>query len=207
MCLLLQTYHCSVDSHTCTKWIRVCNLMSHDNDLIFRHDKLSECLSLYTGFHTGILCCLLFLTAKVSNSITVFNHSLVSASCKCQVDRHTCILITQCISCSIQPQSDTQCRWSCISDIDLLHFLQKWELILFDLLITGFTQYNKILVLLQLLDDSIHFTDIFIDLPVDQCNKKWLSYFFDTFHHFIVVININQSCDHPLLFIFTDIGI
>ena len=152
--------------------------MSHDNDLIFRHDKLSECLSLYTGFHTGILCCLLFLTAKVSNSIAVFNHSLISASCKCQVDRHTCILITQCISCSVQSQSDTQCRWPCISNIDLLHFFQKWELILFDLLITGFTQY-----------------------------KKWLPYFFDTFHHFIVVININQSCDHPLLFIFTDIGI
>ena len=207
MCLFLQTYCSTVNTHTCTKRIRISNLMTHNNNFVSGHNKLSKCLSLNTRLHSCILRCLLLLTTKISYSVTILNNCLISASGKCKIDCHTRILVAQRIRCRIQSQTNTQCCWSWITDINLFYLFQKRKLIFFQLFISILSKYDKVFILLQFLYDTIYISDILIDLTVDQCHKKGLSDFLNTLHNFIIVININQSGNHSLIFVLSDVGI
>ena len=109
------------------------------------------------------------------------------------------------LSGRVQSQADAERGGAGISDIDLLHFLKNGELVLRDPAVTGFLDNNKIFVLLHLLDNAVHVIDIFIDLTVNKRHEKRLADFLHTFHHFIVIVNVDQTRDHPLVLIFTDI--
>lgn len=92
-------------------------------------------------------------------------------------------------------------------DIDLLHFLKQRELVFLDLLIAFLPDNNKVFILFHLFDNAVHIADIFVDLSVDQRHEKRLTYLFHALHDLIVIIDVDQSGDHPLILIFTDIGI
>ena len=104
--------------------------MSHDDNLVLGHNKLSECLCLYAGLYPGILRRLLLLAAEIRDAVAVLDYRLVAASCKGKIDRHTGKLITQRISCRIKSQTDTKRCRAGISDIDLLYFFKNGELVL-----------------------------------------------------------------------------
>ena len=161
-----------VKAHTCSEGIRIGNLMSHDHDLVLRDNELSECLCLDTGFHAGILGGLLLLSAEICDTVAVLDNCLVAPSCQRQIDRHTRILIAQRIGRRVQSETDTKCSGPGISDIDLLNLLKKRKLIFSDFLVTLFSQYDEVFILLHLLNDAVHIVDVFIDLPVDQRDEK-----------------------------------
>ena len=179
--------------------------MPHYDNLVLCRDELPQCLRFYTGFHAGILGGLFLLSTEIGNAVAVFDHRLVAAAGECQINGHACELIAQCIGGRIQTQTDTERGGAGISDINLLYFLKNGELVLCDRPVAGLFDNDKIFVLLHLLDDAVHIINILIDLTVNKRHEKRLADFLHTFHHFIVIVNIDQTRDHPLVLIFTDI--
>ena len=146
--------------------------MPHNEYLIFDRDKFTQCLGFYTRLYTGILRCLFSLSTIIGNTVTVLDHSLVAASCKCEIDRYTSIVITLCIRIGTQSQTDTKCCRNSISDIYGLYIIQQGELIFFQLFKIRLSDDNEILIILQLLDDSVNFCNILVDLTVYQSHQK-----------------------------------
>ena len=207
MRLLLQAHSSPVNPHAGAEGIRVRDLVSHDHNLILCDNELAQSLRLHAGFHAGILRILLFLPAEIGDAVAVLDDSLIPAARKRQVNGHAGILIAEGICGRVQPQSDTQSSGTGISDIDLLYLFQKGELIFCDLPVALLLKDNEILVLLHLFDDAVHIADIFVDLPVDQRHKERLAHLLHAFHDLIIIVNVDQARDHPLIFILPDISI
>ena len=129
--------------------------MSHDNNLVFRRDKLPKSLSLDSGFNPCVFRCLFSLTTKISNSTVALHNRLISAAGKCQVNRHTGIVITLrvCICCN--PYTDTQCGWHCIPDINTFRLIKHRELILLHLFIIGLFDHEKVFIFFKLFHNTV----------------------------------------------------
>ena len=66
-------------------------------------------------------------------------------------------------------------------------------------------EYHKVLIRLHLLDDTVHFRNILVDLPVYQSQEQRLAHFFYTIYHLVIVIYIDKPRDQPLFFIRLDV--
>ena len=180
MGLFLQTYRSPVYTHTCSERIRIRNLVPHHDNLVFGYNKLSERFRLDTGLDTGILRCLLLLASEIGNAVAVFDYRLIASPGKGKVNRHPGILVAQRVRSRIQSKTDTQRGRAGISDIYLFYFLKDGELVFLYLLVALFTDNNKVFVLLHLLDNTVHISDILINLPVNQSHQKRLADFLYT---------------------------
>ena len=181
--------------------------MPHYDHTLFCNDKLPECLSLDTGFHTRISGSLFTFSAIISNSFAIFYNCLITTTGKSQINCNAGIVIPRRICVLAQSQSDTERSRNLISNIYVLHIVQKREPVRFHPIETFLLNYNKILIFLQLLCNTIQICNILVDLTVDQSHQKRLTNLFHTLHHFIIIIDVNQSGNKALFLIFTNISI
>ena len=177
-----------------------CDLMSHHQNTVLNQNKFPQTFCFDSGLDSGIFRHLFLLAAEIGDSVAIFDDRLVTASCKCQVDGRSCI------SHGIQTKSNTERSASGVSDIDILNIFQNGKFIFRHLQITLFLDDNKVFIFFQLLYDTVHISDILIDLTVDQRNQKGLPDLFHTFHDLVIVVDIDQSCDQTLFFILLHIG-
>ena len=75
------------------------------------------------------------------------------------------------------------------------------KLLGFDFLQILLLKDDQILILLRLFDNAGNILDKFIDLLVCQRQKHGLFYFIHVVQKFIIIINIDQSDHHPLIFV------
>ena len=76
--------------------------MTHHDDLVLRRDELPQRLRLYAGLYTGILGHLFLFATEICDAVAVFDHRLVAAAGKGQIDSHTGELIAQGVSRRVQ---------------------------------------------------------------------------------------------------------
>ena len=107
----------------------------------------------------------------------------------------------------IRDRANTQRCWNSISDIDGFYVLKQRELIFLQLLKILLLKDDEVLIILHLLNDAVHLGDILVDLPVHQSHQKRLAHLFHAAHDLIIVIDIDQSRNQPLLFRLLDITV
>ena len=205
--LLLQSRRRAVDSDGCPQRVHIRKLMAHHEYLILDRYELPQGFRLYPGLHAGILGSLLSLSSIIGNAFSILNDCLVSASCQRQIDRHAGIVITLGIGVATKAKADAKRRWNSISDIDGLHVLKQGELILLQLLKILLLKDDEVLIILHLLNDAVHLGDILVNLPIHQSHQKGLSHLFHAAHDLIIVIDIDQARNQPLLFRLLDIPV
>ena len=144
--------------------------MSHDKYLVIDCNILSQCFCFNTGFDTRVLCSHLTLAAIICNTMAVFDNSLIAASGKSQINGNTGIIITLGIITRTESQTNTQCQWNLITDIDCFYILEKREFVILQSLELLLLQSNKIFVRLGFLYDSVCFCNILVDLAIHQRN-------------------------------------
>ena len=66
-------------------------------------------------------------------------------------------------------------------------------------------EHYKILVLFDLAHQRVHAGKVFVDLSVNQRNQERALDLFNTVKRLLVVVDIDERSDHPLIFVFLDI--
>ena len=179
--------------------------MTHNKNLVFDCHKLSKSLCFYSRFYACILCCLFTLATKISNSSAILNNSLIATSCKCQINGNTGVVVTLSIRLTAETKTDTKSGRNRISDINSLNIFKERKFIFLKLFELMLLKRNKILIIFHLANNTVYFRNILVNLSVYKSHKKRLAYIFYTINQFIIIINVNQSGNHPLFFILTDI--
>ena len=204
---LIQGFGRPVNTDAGTDRIHIRDLMPHNHNLIFAHHKLSESMGFYTGFYTGTLAHLLGLPAKVGHLVTVFDHYLVAAPAKSQVNGNTGILIILGIAWGIDTDTNTDGHCHIVTDINRLYILQDIEPFFLQFLQRTLAHDKNKFIFLQLLDQTVYLTEILIQLSLYQSHQKRPSYFFYAVQGLLIVVQIQQSRYQLLIFFLTDIPV
>ncbi len=94
-----------------------------------------------------------------------------------------------------------------VPDVHLLDLLQQGELVRFEPFVAFLFNHDEILVIFQLFDNAVNVADILVNLAVNQRDQKGLAHFLHPLHHLVIIVNVNEARDQPLVFVFLDIGI
>ena len=187
------------NSNSGTERIDICKRMSHNNNILAALNDLMQCMCLNSRLNSGITFHLFGFTTKVCDIFAIFDNDLITASSKCKIDRSTRLLVTLIIRRSLNTDSDTQRDRHLISDLHRLDILKDTETIVHHRLQIFIFKYNKILILLNLADQSIHLREVLVYLTIHQSNQKRSLNIFDTVKRLIVIVNIDQPRNLLLL--------
>ena len=183
----------SPNTYCGTESIHIKHLMSHYDDFILILKQLSECMSLYSGFYSGLLFHSLSLAAEVPDIILSLYHSLISASSKRHIHSHPCKFIVSCKILTSVSYTDTQSDTHFIADIYSLYILQDVKPYTYCRVQVFFIYNKEKLILLKFFYNTVESVYILIYLPVNQSLQKRASYLFHAFHGLIVVVHIHKS--------------
>ena len=133
---------------------------------------ISRSMSFYSCLDTGILLYLLALAAVVGNALRRLDDRLVTAASQRQINGGTGKLVVLRIGQSIQTDTDTDGHRHLVADVHRLDLFQQIKTVLLQLCHCFFPHDYQILVLLQLLADTIQCRNVFIYLTVDQAISR-----------------------------------
>ena len=166
MCGYSPNTYCSAES------IHIKHLMSHYDDFILILKQLFECMSLYSGFYSGLLFHSLSLAAKISYIIFSLYHGLISASSKRHIHGHSCKLIVSCKILTSVSYTDTQSDTHFITDIYSLYIFQDIKPDTY-CRVQIFLLYNEEkLILFKFFYNTVESVYILIYLSVNQSLQK-----------------------------------
>ena len=179
--------------------------MSHYDDIVCNLDKLSECMCLDSCLDSCIFLDSGALSSEEGGLVALLDHGLVTSTPKCKVNRsarHLIILVKIIVPCG---NTYTQRNRHRISDICCPDLLKNRKLIrpkLFKVLII---EYQKILILLKLLDNTIAIGNILAYLSLNQSGKERTPEFVYALERFIIIIYIDKPYNNSLIMKLLDI--
>ena len=188
-----------VNTHRRTEAVHIRHPVSHDNDTILAGDDFPQGMSFYSCLDTGILLYLLALAAVVGNALRRLDDRLVTAASQRQINGGTGKLVVLRICQSIQTDTDTDGHRHLVADVHRLDLFQQIKTVLLQLCHCFFPHDYQILVLLQLLADTIQCRNVFIYLTVDQSNQQGSADFLDALQGFLVVVQIDHAYGQALV--------
>ena len=207
MCFLTDCLCCTINTNRCSQRIYICHRMSHNQNISTGHHILTKSFRLNTRLNTRVLIAHFPLATIIGNTVTILDNCLIATSGKCLIDSHTGVVITLWIRVAAESQTHTECSRNLVAHTDRLHIFQQWETIFFQFLEIFLLHYNKILICLDLFDNTINLHEILVNLSIDQCQQQTLTNLFHTLDHFVIIVNIKHTGNQSLFFIGTDIFI
>ena len=172
MGFFIQRFRSPVNTDPCSDGIHIRDLVSHNHNLILAHHKFTESVGFYPGFYPGALAHLLGFAAKVCHLIPIFDHYLIASTAKSQVDGNAGILIILGIGRRINADTDADGNCHIISNVDSFHILQNIKPVFLQFFQRPLAHYQNKLIFFQLFDQTVHFSEIFIQLSLDQSYQK-----------------------------------
>ena len=156
-------------------------------------------MSFYSCLDTGILLYLLTLAAVVGDALRGLNHGLIPATSQCQINGGAGEFIVLCISQAIQTNTDTDGHCHFIADVYGLDLFQQIETVLLQLCYRFFPHDYQILVLFQLLADTVQRCNVLVHLTVDQCDQQGSADFLNALQRFLIVVQIDHAYAQTLV--------
>ena len=173
--------------------------MGHDYNLLLGLKKLLERKSLNPRLNSRGLLRSLTLTAKVGDPVGGLDNRLIATSAQSKLHGGTRCLKVFYKALVISTKTYTECKRKIISDIYSLDLIEQGKFVLLELIQILLRHHEHVLVLLKALDYGVDICHVFVDLSVDQGNKKRVSYFLKRLKYLIVVINIYETRNQLLI--------